>query len=300
MKNLWEHVKRCVGSASSSIQLQLQQCMTCKPNMSKKDQLILKRKQVEYCVDGYHSFRSVEHKGLIELLQTCVDFGSKYGKFDITESMLKRNTISRETAVLADQVKAKIIEQIKSSVDDGTLSLCLDMYTDDYRKKSYLDIHASWIERDFTIQHSAIAVRHFGSEAHTAVNISAVITGILDEYSIPELDTPVTTDHGSNIVAALRNSIRLDCSCHRLHTVLETAWRDTRHDNSDAAAYETAVSELCRFVKQSTGVQEQLPKSLKHSGDTRPWVSLYRSAESVESSYEALVTVLSSKSPNWN
>ena len=88
--------------------------------------------------------------------------------------------------------------------------------------------------------------------------------------------TPVTTDHGANIVSALKNAVRLDCMCHRLHTVLESAWRDTRRDEPEASAYENAVSELCRFVKQSTGIQEQLPKSLKHGGDTRPWVSLYR------------------------
>jgi len=118
---------------------------------------------------------------------------------------------------------------------------------------------------------------------------------ILSEYGLSEQDTPATTDHGSNIVAALRNAVRLDCLCHRLHTVLESAWRDTRRDDPDAAAYETTISELCRFEKQSTGIQEQLPKSLKHGGDTRPWMSMFRRAESVEASYDALVTVLTGK-----
>jgi len=121
------------------------------------------------------------------------------------------------------------------------------------------------------------------------------VTNILAEYGLPEHDTPVTTDNGANTVAALCNNVRVDCLCHRLHTVLESAWRDAKSDEPDAAAYETAISELCRFVKQSTGLQEQLPKSLKHGGDTRPWVSMHRRAESVESSYEALVGVLTAK-----
>jgi len=54
--------------------------------------------------------------------------------------------------------------------------------------------------------------------------------------TVYQTDTPVTTDHGSNIVAALRNTIRLDCLYHRLHTVLESAWRDTRRDEPEAAA----------------------------------------------------------------
>jgi len=129
----------------------------------------------------------------------------------------------------------------------------------------------------------------------TGVNISDAIDAVLSEYGLSVPETPATTDHGSNIVAALKNGLRLDCLCHRLHTVLETAWKDTRRDNPDAAAYETAISELCRFAKQSTGIQEQLPKSLKHGGDTRPWVSMFRRAESVEASYDALVSVLTGK-----
>ena len=105
----------------------------------------------------------------------------------------------------------------------------------------------------------------------------------------------MTTDHGSNIVAALKNGIRLDCLCHRLHTVIDSAWKDTCQDVAEVAAYEAAISDLCRFAKQSTGVQEQLPKSLKHGGDTRPWVSMFRRAESVEASYDTLVTLLTGK-----
>ena len=36
-------------------------------------------------------------------------------------------------------------------------------------------------------------------------------------------------------------------------------------------------------------------ESLKHGGDTRPWVSVFRRAESVEASYEAMVQTLTDK-----
>jgi hypothetical protein len=138
------------------------------------------------------------------------------------------------------------------------------------------------------MQHAALTIRHFGTAAHTGENIAS-------EYDIPEDTTPITTDHGANVVAALRNGTRLDCLCHRLHTAAETAWRETKSVDQAAAAYETAVSELCRYVKQATGIQEQLPKSLKHGGDTRPWTSMYRRADAIEASYETLVGVLTSR-----
>jgi len=65
----------------------------------------------------------------------------------------------------------------------------------------------------------------------------------------------------------------------------------------EADAYEVAIGELCHYTKQATGIQEQLPKSLKHGGDTRPWVSMFRRSQAVEASYDydVLVTVLSGK-----
>ena len=290
-KNLIDHVRQCKGGNSGVGQLKLVQCLQQKQTFSNNDLADVKRKEVAYCVDGYQSFRSVEHGGLRDLLQTFVKLGAKYGKFDVNHVICGRNVVARETLRMSLELKANLKESLKSPVADGTVALCLDLYTDDYRKKAYLDIHATWATTDFSIQHAALAVRHFGTAAHTAENIVSVVSAILDEYDIPEDTTPVTTDHGANIVAALRNSVRLDCICHSLYTVLETAWRDTKSADSDAVAYETAVSGLCRYVKQPTGVQEQLPKSLKHGGDTRPWISMYRRADAVDASYEKLVSM---------
>lgn len=295
-KNLINHAKQCVGSVrSSQVQMKLAQCLSTKPRITQQDLSLLKLKQVEYCVTGYHSFRSIEHEGLSNLLQTCIYLGAKYGKFEVSNVLSSRKVISRETDKMAATLKKELMQAMKEPEDDGTVSLSIDMYTDDYRKKSYIDIHATWINRDFTLQHAAIAVRHFGTMAHNAENISSVVKNIFKEYALSETDTPATTDHGANIVAALRNNIRLDCMCHRLHTVIECAWRDTKSAEADAASYESAASELCRVVKQSCGLQEQLPKSLKHGGDTRPWIAMYRRAESIEVSYEALVQLLTAK-----
>ena len=71
--------------------------MTRKSQVSNHDIELLKRKEVEYCVGGYHSFRSVEHSGLLNSLQTCVNFGAKYGKFYIEDVMLKRKAVADET-----------------------------------------------------------------------------------------------------------------------------------------------------------------------------------------------------------
>ena len=52
---------------------------------------------------------------------------------------------------------------------------CLDMYTDDYRKQTYIDVHCNWIDRDFSTHHTALAVKHFGTSVHTGQNIHEAI-----------------------------------------------------------------------------------------------------------------------------
>jgi len=63
------------------------------------------------------------------------------------------------------------------------------MYTDDYRKQSYLDVQCNWIERDFISHHAALAVRQFGSASHTAHNINKAVCDILSEYNVSADDT---------------------------------------------------------------------------------------------------------------
>jgi len=72
-------------------------------------------------------------------MQTCVDFGAKYGKFRLEETLSRRKAISNATESMATKVKGILVQELKPMVEEGTVSLCVDMYTDDYRKKSYLD-----------------------------------------------------------------------------------------------------------------------------------------------------------------
>jgi hypothetical protein len=106
-KNLLDHSKQFRGSEG---QMLLQQYLTRTMPNSNQDQELLKRKEVEYCVDGYKSFKSVEHTELHGLLQTCANFRVEYGKFDVTEALVKRRAVAQETVVMYAKVSyAKIL-----------------------------------------------------------------------------------------------------------------------------------------------------------------------------------------------
>lgn len=155
--------------------MSIQHCLTNTPQLSKNDLARLKRKEVVFVVNGFHSFRAVEHPRLLGLLQTCVDFRAKYGKIDISKSLVKRNTVSRATSALSCQVKDKLKELLQQPITDGTVSVSLDLYTDDFRKCAYLDVHSCWISHDFETHHAALAVRYFGTEAHTGSNTETAV-----------------------------------------------------------------------------------------------------------------------------
>ena len=90
------------------------------------------------------------------------------------------------------------------------------------------------------------------------------------------------------MVPGLRDFPRIDCICHRLHTVFTDAYKETQRQVPEVKKYEEAAATLCKYVKQATGIQETLPVSIKHGGTTRPWTSIYRSVHSIHESYTKL------------
>jgi len=115
-KNQIEHARRHAGIVRS--QMTLMQCLPCQVQFSAADNSTLKKREMHYCVDGYHSFKSVEHAGLLKLMQSCAHLGAKYGKFDVSEAICGRKTVSREATVTASSVKASLTERLKESQQD--------------------------------------------------------------------------------------------------------------------------------------------------------------------------------------
>jgi len=103
--------------------------------------------------------------------------------------------VRKEVSGAAETIRARVTERLKDPICDGTVSVCLDMNTDDYRKQAYLDVHCNWIDRDFSTHHTALAVKHFGTSAHTGQNIHEAVSEIMTVCELSTDETPVTTDH---------------------------------------------------------------------------------------------------------
>ena len=60
---------------------------------------------------------------------------------------------------------------------------------------------------------------------------------------------PVVTDKGSNMVSGFRDSPRLDCICHHLHTVFTDVYKESQRLDPEVKKYEDAAAALCKYVK---------------------------------------------------
>ena len=63
-----------------------------------------------------------------------------------------------------------------------------DMWTDDYRKISYISLTVHYIDENWQICEQTLAVSKFPDVSHTAEQIKKVVLGILNSYSlIPDI-----------------------------------------------------------------------------------------------------------------
>ena len=52
----------------------------------------------------------------MNIMQTCIDYGAKYGKFQIEDEMVKWNTVAREMSSLACEVKQQLASRLGVNV----------------------------------------------------------------------------------------------------------------------------------------------------------------------------------------
>ena len=290
------HIKRHAETCSQPQPL-IQQSLPFVKKMKLNDaeKLAIKNAQLDFCVRDYHSFNALEADGLCGLLQTVANIAAKHGHCNVKDFLYKRNTISSFCKSKAKEVKLKLKNDLIEPQNADSLAVTVDMWSDDYKHSSYLDMHAFWINQNFDLKHHLLAVRHFGTERHTADNIVQVMQDIFLEYDIDPTNVTATTDHAANIVAAFEKmdrSGRLDCFAHRLHTCFTTMWSRACNLSPELLEYDSAAAALVKYCNHASGLQEQLPVTVKKGSSTRRWQGLCDRAHSINESYDTFMRIL--------
>jgi hypothetical protein len=300
------HAKSCTTAPSTSIahsasvrsQATLSQFVYSKKTLSVSSQVELKKAEAAFVISGELSFLALEDDGLLKLAQTLVDIGATYGKLPIENIWYGRKTIRDYIVSCQEEISNNLKATLKPFIQQNRVACTTDMWTDSQQQRSFLEMSIFWID-DFTLKHAMARCKPFVYDRKTASNIHRDLLRMMHEFGLKSTDTPITTDAGANIALALRDEIRLQCMCHRLSTVLNDAWRDTKSDHPELKAMDDAVRDVSRYVHQSSGIQEKLSHTIKKFSATRPWRGYSKVFNSFNASFMELRAILEQRGEGY-
>ena len=290
-KNMQDHIKSC--TLSSSRQMSMTSFVQKRPNykLPSSDQQLVKDAEIRMVVEGGTSFSFVDSGALHSFAQTMINIGSCHGNVSVSDVLFGRKAIRNGVIEKMKVCQERIRRLVESHAKRKQVAFTTDLSTDDVNKNSYLDFTIFWINDEWKLSH-ALYKCHYFSERHSAFFIKEAINSTLNELGLSTTETPCTTDRGANIVAATNELTHIDCLCHRINTIIDVGWSNACKEDFELKSLNQHAHELVTFVLHSSGIQSQLPCSLKHGGVTRPWRSLFDMFESIRKSYDELISQL--------
>lgn len=237
------------------------------------DETLLRKLLVKYVAGGFNSFLSIESNHLKQLVQFGCELAAKYGtNVDLDSIWPSRNTVRNMTFEVANEYKGHISNQISDASNASALSVTTDIWSDGVVRQAYIDVSVFYVD-NFELKHALLAFRHF-NEAHTATAIFEKVKDIASEFGFNHLTAPYVTDSAANMKAAFRNGEWYACLCHRLHTVVKTAWDELLSSDVEIKIMFEKMINVRRSVHHSVGLDAQLPKKLPNDSPTRFWLGL--------------------------
>lgn len=161
------------------------------------------------------------------------------------------------TTALQDvfELYEKIVKDILSTAPIN-ISLVLDLWTDNYKKLSYINIKIHYCQK-FELIAASLKTEYF-PHPHTGSRIADCVITTLKDFKLDNKIINAVNDGASNIVAGMRiGSInRYECMAHSLHRFLV-------HDileNPDFAVINNIVKKLKTNFKKLSYATEELTK----------------------------------------
>lgn len=256
------------------------------------------RRAVEFVAKDIRPFQVVAGAGFLNMAQTLIGIGAKYGNVDASSLLPHPTTLSRKTSELAEELRDVVRDIVVPIARSIGISATLDLWTDDHKKVSYLGVTIHYV-RDYKLVGRVLCTSEFDPECRkTGENVRAALQQALRRYGLHDCMSNIVfvTDRGSNMIAALKTSCRLNCSAHSLNTILEHTMRAVRvdSDSDNSSSDFSGVLEACRslvtFFKRS-GLQCRLQQSLKGDVETR-WNSKLELFSSILSQWESIEEIL--------
>jgi hypothetical protein len=164
-------------------------------------------------------FEIILGQGFREFSQEMINIGAKYGSLQVDKLFPHPTTVCRNVIKEAELVKTDLIFKLKDVFQLIGGAFTTDMWTDDYRKISYISLTVHYIDENWQLKEQILAASKFPNVSHTAEQIKKVILNILKSYNlIPEITMKrftFVTDSASNFISAFKSLNHIPCIAHR-------------------------------------------------------------------------------------
>ncbi|CAF1110190.1 unnamed protein product [Adineta ricciae] len=177
----------------------------------------------EWLCSGTRPVNMVEDIGLKAFVDHCIHIGYMYGPIPGSSLLPCRRTVNKEIKHMAsagrNQMKTTLIKAAKRRC----LTLSTDIWSDGYKKVSYLGCTAQWVDENWNLCSFELFCLPFRKPNKTSKNVFLVIEEGLALYDLqPFMDDIIwVCDRGSNLKKALDKFTVVHCIGHRLNNILQ-------------------------------------------------------------------------------
>ena len=264
----------------------------------KSDKQTVLQAAIKLCSKDLRPFDIVSGEGFINFAQVLINIGAKKGNIDASDILPHPTTISRNIVETAETLRSEIIPYLKVKIEEGLCAASTDMWTDDFKKKSYTALTVHYFDDEWNLNSKLLFTCVFPDESKTGVNIRKEIMNRFAKLGLSSDSMEkitFVTDRGSNIINALQPFKRLDCMAHIINTVLRNVFAAENLKKKSFKVFQTLVGtkSLVTYLKQS-GLVNRLTKSVQQDTETR-WNSKLQMLESVQEAYPEISEILAER-----
>ncbi|CAB4427239.1 unnamed protein product [Rhizophagus irregularis] len=136
---------------------------------------VTSKKLINLVCKDIRPFEIIVGQDFREFAQEMINIGATYGNLPVDNLFLHPTTLSRNVVKKAEIVKNDFALKLKYVFELFGGVFTTDMWTDDYRKISYISLTVHYIDENWQICEQILAVSKFPDVSHTAEQIKKVV-----------------------------------------------------------------------------------------------------------------------------
>lgn len=152
------------GCLNTANQTRIDGFTTTTKTIAQPDKDKIKEAAISFVCKDLRPFDTLCGDGLFELLKMCISIGAKYGNLEDAEIKAlipSSNTVSRWTGTLAKVMRESLHYKITRIINEIGISFTTDVWTDDFRRLSYLVVTAHFIDSEIGSQKLVFVIKSF-------------------------------------------------------------------------------------------------------------------------------------------